>query len=144
MDEIFKNIEVEKRKRIINSALEEFSKNGYKKASTNSIVKNAKISKGLLFHYFGNKQVLYDKLSEFAIQIITESISTKVDWDITDYFERIKQVVIIKIEVTNEYPYIYDFLKEIYKGKSIKEIKKITKEEYFNEFSKYYKNERNN
>jgi len=44
---------------------------------------------------------------------------------------------------------LYLVLKELIKnkekfGKGIKEIKKITKEEYFNEFSKYYKNERNN
>lgn len=58
--EIFKNIDEEKRGRIINSALEEFSKNSFDKASTNIIVKNAGISKGSLFHYFKNKQELYE------------------------------------------------------------------------------------
>ena len=129
MDEIFEKIEVDKRERIINSAFEEFSKNGYENASTNVIVKNAKISKGLLFHYFGNKLELYNKLSEFAMQTITESISKKIDWNITDFFERIKQVIIIKVELTKEYPYIYKFFKEIFKGKSIEEIRKLTDKE---------------
>ena len=58
MEKIFKNIDIEKRDRIINSALEEFSKNRFEKASTNNIVKNANISKGLLFHYFANKKFI--------------------------------------------------------------------------------------
>lgn len=129
MDEIFAKIEKEKRERIINSAFEEFSKNGYNNASTNTIVKNAKISKGLLFHYFGNKQKLYNKLSEFAMQIITESISENIDWNITDFFERMKQVILIKLELINEFPYIYEFFKEIFKGKSIEEVRKLTDKE---------------
>jgi AcrR family transcriptional regulator len=44
MEEILKNMGEEKRNRIINSALEEFSKNSFEKASTNNIVKKAGIS----------------------------------------------------------------------------------------------------
>ena len=39
MNEILKNMDAEKRDRIINAALEEFAKNGFDKASTNNIVK---------------------------------------------------------------------------------------------------------
>ncbi len=129
MDEIFKKIEPNKRERIIKSALEEFARNGYENASTNTIVKNAKISKGLLFHYFGNKQELYCKLTEFVLQTITESISQNIDWKITDFFERLKQVMFIKVKLLEEYPYIYEFFKEILKGKSVEEIRKLTDKE---------------
>ena len=64
MDEILKNIDAEKRDRIINSAIDEFAMYPYEKASTNNIVKNAGISKGLLFHYFENKQELVQHLPE--------------------------------------------------------------------------------
>jgi hypothetical protein len=126
MKELFKNVDIKKRDRIINSALEEFSKNGFEKASTNNIVKNANISKGLLFHYFGNKKELYKKLDEFVMQIITESIVENIDWSITDLFERVKQIIIIKVEVINKYPYIYDFFSSSFKGKSVEEIRNIT------------------
>jgi len=35
----------------MNAALKEFARNGYGKASTNEIIKQAKISKGSLFNY---------------------------------------------------------------------------------------------
>ena len=42
----------EKQDRILNAAIKEFAQKGYDSASTNEIVKEAGISKGLLFHYF--------------------------------------------------------------------------------------------
>ena len=45
-----------KRQRILDAAIREFAEHGYDKASTNSIVKEAGIAKGLLFHYFGSKK----------------------------------------------------------------------------------------
>lgn len=122
MDEILKNIDIEKRDRIINSALEEFSRNRYNKASTNNIVKGANISKGLLFHYFENKKVLYEYLKKFAIEALIEAINEKIDWNETDFFSRIKQVAIIKGELGNRYPYIYDFILEMFEGKSMNEL----------------------
>ncbi len=47
-------MEEEKRERVIDAALKEFSK-GYMAANTDVIVKAAGISKGLVFHYFGSK-----------------------------------------------------------------------------------------
>ncbi len=124
MQEIFKNIDIEKRDRIINSALEEFSKNRFDKASTNNIVKNANISKGLLFHYFANKKELYGKLEEFVIQTVSDAIIDNVDWNVTDFFERVKQIVMIKGDVTYKYPYIYDFTSIMLEEKSVEELKK--------------------
>ena len=46
------NLKKEKQDRMINAALKVFAMNGYQKASTDDIVKEAGISKGLLFHYF--------------------------------------------------------------------------------------------
>lgn len=126
MKDIFKNMDEEKKERIINSSLEEFSKNGFEKASTNIIVKNAKISKGLLFHYFGNKQELYNKLIEFVIELVNDSISNNINWEEKDFFLRVKKIIIIKTSLTNRYPYIYEFMKVVLEGKSIEEIKSIT------------------
>lgn len=57
-DHKFMTMEAEKRERVINAALKEFSK-GYMAANTDVIVKEAGISKGMLFHYFGSKRGLF-------------------------------------------------------------------------------------
>jgi TetR/AcrR family transcriptional regulator len=129
MDKIFKSMDTEKKDRIINSALEEFSKNGFDKASTNEIVKNAGISKGLLFHYFESKKRLYSILETFAMEIIIESISKNIDWKERDFFLRLKQIIIIKASVTNKYPYIYEFLKTAFEGKPIDAIREFASKE---------------
>ena len=64
----FMTMEEEKRQRVINSALKEFSK-GYTAANTDDIVKEAGISKGLLFHYFGSKRGLFLFLIKYTLDI---------------------------------------------------------------------------
>ena len=100
MIERFNHIDInnEKVKRIVNSALEEFSKNDFDKASTNNIVKGAGISRGLLYHYFKDKQDLYDFLIDFAIEIVMKALEEKAIWEEGDLLEKIKQAAIIKIE----------------------------------------------
>ncbi len=128
MNELFQNIDAEKRDRIINSALEEFSKNRFDKASTNTIVKNANISKGLLFHYFKSKKELYHKLEKFSIQIVTDAIAENLDWEVADFFERMKQIVLIKGEVTFHYPYIYDFLAILIEERTLAKLREGVEE----------------
>lgn len=125
MENIFKNMDIEKRDKIINSALEEFSKNRFDKASTNNIVKNAGISKGLLFHYFPNKKNLYDHLETFTMDTMINAILDEIDWEEKDLISRIKQIVLIKFRVFVRYPYLITFGKVIYENKSVDEIKEL-------------------
>ncbi|MTI69670.1 MAG: TetR/AcrR family transcriptional regulator [Firmicutes bacterium] len=118
MNEAFEKIEIEKRDRIINCAFKEFSKYKFDKASTNNIVKEANISKGLLFYYFNNKEDLFEYLSEFCVNTILEEIKNNIDWNITDIFERVKQVVFLKIRITERYPYIFHFGKLLFDSES--------------------------
>ena len=66
MNERFFELNKEKQERIINAAFKVFAENGYGHSSTDEIVKTADISKGLLFHYFGNKIGLYSFLYDYA------------------------------------------------------------------------------
>jgi len=52
----FDKLKPEKRERIINAALKEFARNGYEKASTNEIIKEAEIAKGKNNGYHGIKE----------------------------------------------------------------------------------------
>ena len=47
------------RRKIVDAALREFGQRGYEGASTNQICFTAGISKGLLYHYFKNKENLF-------------------------------------------------------------------------------------
>ena len=69
MNEKFFDLKKEKQDRMINAALKVFALHGYRHACTDDIVKEAAISKGLLFHYFGSKLLyLYDDVkNEFFI-----------------------------------------------------------------------------
>ena len=110
LEEILKNLSEEKKEKIINSAIGEFARLPYAKASTNNIVKNAGISKGLLFHYFGSKKELYEKLVEFVINKLSNEIVSQIDWDETDIFERIKQTVFFKLRLSRKYPKMFDLI----------------------------------
>ena len=55
--EKFNSLDEEKRQKILDAALMEFAEHGYEKASTNRIVKEAGIGKGMLFYYFKSKNV---------------------------------------------------------------------------------------
>lgn len=125
MEEILPNIDPEKRKRILNAAIEEFASFPYEKASTNNIVKTAGISKGLLFHYFGSKQDLYETLAGFVIHTLYHAIVEKIDWDETDLFERIEKIAIVKMEVGRTYPHMFDFVMKMLAYKNAGSIDKI-------------------
>lgn len=69
MYENFEKISEEKKNRIIKSALKEFAVKGYEEASTNNIVKEAGISKGMIFHYFENKKNLYLYILDYCAEL---------------------------------------------------------------------------
>jgi TetR/AcrR family transcriptional regulator len=110
----FFNLDKEKQDRIINAAIKEFAQKGYDSASTNEIVKDAGISKGLLFHYFQNKKQLYLFLYEHMTAIFLEQILEKINWDEKDIFERYRQIASLKLELFLIYPEMFNFIKTIY------------------------------
>ncbi|MCL6571972.1 MAG: TetR/AcrR family transcriptional regulator [Bacillus sp. (in: Bacteria)] len=110
----FLNLDTEKQDRIMNAAMKEFALKGYDRASTNEIVKDAGISKGLLFHYFGNKKQLFLFLYEHMTKIFLERILEKVNWDEKDIFFRYRQIASLKLELFKIYPEMFNFIKSIY------------------------------
>ena len=67
MNEKFFDLKKEKQDRMINAALKVFALKGYEHASTDDIVKEAGISKGLLFHYFISKLGLYSFIYDYSV-----------------------------------------------------------------------------
>ncbi|NLC54486.1 MAG: TetR/AcrR family transcriptional regulator [Erysipelothrix sp.] len=122
MENLLTNVNEDKRERIINSALKEFSLNTFDKASTNVIVKDAAVSKGTLFHYFGSKEKLYKYLEYFSVNVISEAILKDLNWDEKDIFLRLKRIIMTKLKVFIKYPYLADFSVVVFKDKSPKDI----------------------
>ncbi|MBR2567969.1 MAG: TetR/AcrR family transcriptional regulator [Paenibacillus sp.] len=111
MTEKFFNLDEEKQARIINAAMKEFSDHGYAQASTNEMVKQAGISKGLLFHYFKNKQGLYLFLYDYAMQKMLAEMEASMDWAERDLFMMYRRIVEVKFRLCRVYPDMFNFLK---------------------------------
>ncbi len=119
----FFNLETEKQERIINAALKEFAQKGYEKASTNEIVKEARISKGLLFHYFKTKKDLFLFLYDFCIEILLNEFFRKIDVMEKDILIRLRQMTLLKFDLIRKHPEMFDFLMVAY-GEDSDDIKK--------------------
>ncbi len=104
MNEKFFDLKKEKQDRIINAALKVFAGNGYVHASTDDIVKEAEISKGLLFHYFISKLGLYSFLYDYAAKYVTLEIRSSVTADRQDYFALRKLIAFADMQVMRNYP----------------------------------------
>ncbi|PWT27157.1 TetR/AcrR family transcriptional regulator [Butyrivibrio fibrisolvens] len=110
MDDKFFDLKKEKQDRILNGALKIFALNGYKNGSTDVIVKEAGISKGLLFHYFGTKQELYRFLRDYSIRFLQLEIRSNVSASETDYFTIWRQILASEESIMDQYPYMIAFL----------------------------------
>ena len=96
MNDAFYNLDEEKRQKIINSGLMEFSNYGYQQSSTNRIVENAGIGKGMLFYYFKNKKGLFKFLVDYSLDFIEEYYFKQIDTSEKDIFNRLVKQAKIK------------------------------------------------
>ena len=110
MNEKFFDLKKEKQDRMINAALKVFALNGYRHASTDDIVREAAISKGLLFHYFENKLGVYAFVYDYSVRYLLLELSTTVDAKETDLFTLMQQVENGKMHAMCGYPYLQPFL----------------------------------
>jgi|SRR5690625_4723966 len=105
------NLEPERRNVILNAALKEFSMKGFEDASTNVIAKEARISKGLMFHYINSKKDLFLFLYDYCTEMINKEYLDLMNFNQKDIFERLRQSYILQIELLQHYPWIFDFIK---------------------------------
>lgn len=94
---------------MINAALKVFAINGYKHASTDEIVKEAGISKGLLFHYFVSKMGLYSFLLDYSVKYMNFEFSRTIT-EVDNYFEYLEKLEMAKLNVLRTYPYMNEFV----------------------------------
>lgn len=135
MYESFNKLDKPKQQSIINACIVEFASKGYTKASTDCITKNAGISKGLLFYYFGNKKDLFLYIVEYVCKLVIQEIIDsiqKIECD--DFFDRVKELSLIKIKTYSKYNNEYRLL-----ARAVSETSEELKSEIEKIYLKYYK-----
>ena len=140
MNEKFFDLKREKQDRMINAGLKVFAKEGYRHASTDEIVKEASISKGLLFHYFTNKVGLYVFLMDYSVRFVLMEIACSVKKEEKDFFEIYRQIEQGKLQVLKIYPYMQAFLDKAFEEVCIEALEEceIQKEVYREKIESYY------
>jgi len=106
-------LEPERRERLLKAAMHAF-REGFKNASTDQIVKNAGISKGLLFHYFGTKEGLYGFLLWYAFDVMVREYADLINYTQRDIIERLRQTILLKWDLGYKYPDLSEFLLAAY------------------------------
>lgn len=108
--QVFEKLPEEKKENIIQACVEVFAEKGYQGASTNEIVRKAGISKGILFHYFGNKKDLYLYILDKTLDKAVEKLNSYLQPLPPDIFERITVTGMIKLKMAIEQPLVYKLL----------------------------------
>lgn len=140
MNEKFFDLNREKQDRMINAALRVFAQNGYRHASTDVIVKEAGISKGLLFHYFTSKMGLFSFLFDYSVKYMLFEFDRLISQKETDYFIICKEMEKAKLNVLRSYPYMHEFIEKSLEEDQLDIIEtiEVSKNNYLETLSKYY------
>ncbi|NOY96646.1 MAG: TetR/AcrR family transcriptional regulator [Chlorobi bacterium] len=80
----FDKIRQEKRKLILDTALELFAENGFHATSISQIAKKAGISKGLSYNYFKSKNEILDEIIKHSFSSIYENFDLNHDGVLTE------------------------------------------------------------
>ncbi len=105
----FEKIADDKRGRIIEAALIEFSSMGYNAANINIIAKNAGISIGSMYQYFESKENLFLTVMDEAYSLIEQSLA-QIDNLPGSIFDRLDTI----ISYVQKYAREYRLLNQIY------------------------------
>ncbi len=98
----FYNLPQEKRQRIINAVMQEFSGSSPEKVSINRIIKTADISRGSFYQYFDDKVDLVEILTEVFIKKSFEKARTALKESNGDMFFTYEKIFDIITELGND------------------------------------------
>lgn len=114
MNESYFQLPLDKKQNLINAGYKLFAEFSYKKASMSAIAEEANISKSLLFYYFKNKKEYYMFLFDTAIEFLNEQKVENINGKTRDLFELVSITVKHRMNLIQEYPYLYKFITRAY------------------------------
>lgn len=80
-----------RKQKIVECALKVFCDKGYDGSTINDIVKKAKCSHGLFYHYFENKKAIFDAVSEARGRSIMDFLDEVINTEFT-YVDKLKHL----------------------------------------------------
>jgi len=104
----------EKVTRIMQTSLSIFANRGYRGAKTDIIAEEAKVSKGIIFRYYGDKAHLYIATLKFASANLTQVVDYSVWQDAQDLDEMIINATKYKIKLQLQFPDEFKLLLDAY------------------------------
>lgn len=111
LNEKFWDLKKAKQDSMINGSLKVFARFGYRHASTDEIVAEAGVSKGLIFHYFYSKNGLYEFLAEYSARFALVELGSELRREgILPFFELQRKLVRAESRILRQYPYMLLFL----------------------------------
>lgn len=113
--ETFFNLPEEKREKILNSATDEFSENGFAKTSIAKIAKSAGVAKGSMYQYFKDKKELFVHIFKVALDTKLKFMEDIIrDSDKLDFYETFEKMLIAGIKFGKERPKLYKLYNKLY------------------------------
>lgn len=94
------------RRRILDSALAEFSEHGYEASSVNAICAVPNISKGIIYHYFNTKDELYLACIEECFALLTKYLKNTLKLTSENIQDQLEEYFIARLNFFNE-NYVY-------------------------------------
>ena len=88
----------------MDSALAEFSRQGYGASSINTICTAQNISKGIVYHYFKTKDVLYLACVEECFQQLTEYLQTNISYENSSIEKQLELYFTLRTRFFQTYP----------------------------------------
>ena len=92
------------RRRIMDGALAEFSRQGYGASSINTICASQELSKGIVYHYFKTKDDLYLACVEECFDRLTDYLRTQSQAEQGSAGERLERYFTARLAFFREYP----------------------------------------
>jgi len=136
MKEAFISLDENRQYEILAAAMDEFAEHGFKRASTNRIVKNTGMSKGMLYYYFENKQSLFDDALDFALVHIEKHMLVDVASEKEGFIERCARLSHIKYRYFMAHPEISRFITSVFFSDDLNEEQKMRNEKFIEQREK--------
>ena len=129
----FLNLPEEKRRSVVEAAVDEFAEHGYKAASINRIVANSGISKGSFYQYFEDKmdvfKYLMDVLAKEKMDFFKDKHPPSQNMDTFEYF---RWIIKTGMEFNSAYPKMTHAISRVmlveglYYGETFAEYRKMS------------------
>lgn len=131
MYEHFAALNEQKQRRIVEAALREFGRYGYRKTSAEQIAGAAGIGKGMLFRYFGSKRGLFEYLLAYTNDYLVRWFGGLDDqMKGLDFIEQYRLMTQIKLRSYQDNPSAFEFMAMLFLYPENQEVSEVIRAEY--------------